>query len=520
MREYAFRVSLILTFAAAARADLGVPVSTAAPLNANAATDTGGDFSPRLASDGNGNWVAVWYSNETLGGPIGGDFEIFVARSVDNGLNWSLPVPLNNNAASDTNTDVDPDIATDGKGHWVAVWSKNSAPSFETDIVVARSIDNGATWSDPVALNANAATDAGNDIGPTIVTDGLGHWVAVWYSDDTLGNTLGNDFDIFVSRSIDNGEHWSAPAPLNNNAGGDSGADYVPAVVTDGLGHWVVAWASTQNLGGADTSDSDILVARSIDNGANWSSPVPLNTNALTDGDSSNEGVALATDSRGNWIAIFSAFDANSGASANLAARSIDNGANWSSPVPVEVAESGAYYSLGIAAGADGHWVAAWVWNINGTQGGEITVRMARSIDNGQHWSTGTPVSGDSGFQLNVGNNSHIATDRRGQWLVAWSPSAALGGSDADILSAHFALPDCNNNLIGDPLETATGMSPDINDNGRPDVCEVLGLPPAGGGCGGGPCGVGSAAFAPVTLLGLSRLRRSPRRNCKGTSRA
>ena len=46
--------------------------------------------------------------------------------------------------------------------------------------------------------------------------------VAVWTSVDDLGGTIGTDIDILVSRSTNNGASWTAPAPLNTNAASDS----------------------------------------------------------------------------------------------------------------------------------------------------------------------------------------------------------------------------------------------------------------------------------------------------------
>ena len=61
---------------------------------------------------------------------------------------------------------------------------------------------------------------------PQVTTDGAGNWVAVWHSNDSLGGTIGTDADILVSRSTDAGGTWTAPAPLNTNAGSDSGDDW------------------------------------------------------------------------------------------------------------------------------------------------------------------------------------------------------------------------------------------------------------------------------------------------------
>ena len=101
-------------------------------------------------------------------------------------------------------------------------------------------------------------------------------------SNDTLGGTIGTDYDILVSRSTNNGATWTAPAALNTNAATDSGATH-PQVTTDGTGNWVAVWQSTDTLGGTIGTDGDILVSRSTNNGATWTAPAALNTNAATD---------------------------------------------------------------------------------------------------------------------------------------------------------------------------------------------------------------------------------------------
>ena len=115
------------------------------------------------------------------------------------------------------------------------------------------------TPAPPALLNTNATTDTGNDVDPVITTDGLGNWVAVWRSNENLAGA-GTDTDIFVATSTDNGGSWSGPAPLNTNATTDTGADFNPTITTDGLGNWVAVWRSNENLAGAGT-DEDIFVA-------------------------------------------------------------------------------------------------------------------------------------------------------------------------------------------------------------------------------------------------------------------
>jgi hypothetical protein len=55
---------------------------TTAALNPNAGSDSGTDSNPHLVSDGDGNWLAVWSDNGSLAGP-GLDFDILYSMSSD-----------------------------------------------------------------------------------------------------------------------------------------------------------------------------------------------------------------------------------------------------------------------------------------------------------------------------------------------------------------------------------------------------------------------------------------------------
>ncbi len=277
-----------------ARAQFGVAITPAAALNTNAGSDSGKDHDPQLTTDGSGNWVAVWRSNENLGGTIGTDNDILTARSTDNGASWTAPAVLNTNATVDSGIDFIPQLTTDGSGNWVAVWERENVGGTvgaDNDILTARSTDNGANWTAPAVLYANAASDSGNDSRPQLTTDGSGNWVAVWYSNEGLGGTIGVDTDILTARSTDNGASWTAPAPLNSNAGVDSGQDFNPQVATDGSGNWVAVWYPFDDLGGTIGADTDILTAR-------FALP-DCNLNGVGDGQDLTDGVSSDCNANG-----------------------------------------------------------------------------------------------------------------------------------------------------------------------------------------------------------------------------
>src|SRR5690606_32058644 len=161
-----------------------------APLYGEAAADD----APHIASNGAGVWIAVWQSANPLDGSVGPDFDILFARSTNNGATWNAPEPLNSNAAADSGGDFSPCVATDGAGNWLVAWHStddlDGSIGSDFDILFARSTDNGATWSDAAPLDPKAADDAGGDFNPQLGTDRAGNWVAVWQSSDTLDGVI------------------------------------------------------------------------------------------------------------------------------------------------------------------------------------------------------------------------------------------------------------------------------------------------------------------------------------------
>jgi predicted neuraminidase len=409
------------------------------------------DRTAQVTTDGQGTWVAVWTSLGSLGGTIGTDRDILVARSTDDGVTWTAPAALNTNAATDSGHDLVAQLTTDGLGNWVAVWASDDSLGdtigTDWDILVARSTDDGATWTAPAALNTNAASDSGDDFawiafGPQVTTDGQGSWVAVWHSDDSLGGTLSAYRDIFFSRSSDAGATWTAPAALNSNAAMDSGNDNSPQVTTDGAGNWVAAWDSYFSLG----PDADIVVSRSTDAGATWTAAAALNTNAAMDSGNDSR-LEVTTDGAGNWVAVWESQDwlgDTIGTDADIfVSRSTDAGATWTAPVPLNTnaatdSEAADTRPL-VTTDSVGNWVAVWVSNnsLGDTIGTDWDILVARSTDDGATWTApvalNTNAATDSGFDI----MAQVTTDGLGTWITVWQSPDSLGdtiGTDTDIL--------------------------------------------------------------------------------------
>ncbi|MCH7812674.1 MAG: exo-alpha-sialidase, partial [Planctomycetes bacterium] len=280
-------------------------------MNTTASIDTGDDTGLRIGNDGAGNLVAVWVSDDPAAGLLGDDLDLTVATSSDAGATWSDPAPLNSDASTDTADDSNVEIATDGNGNWVVVWhAEGKGSSTSTDIRVANSADNGATWSDPRPLvhareNINRA---GADSDPHIAADGEGNFIIVWAStrdidgdfepgaeeDDPDVPIVTSDTDVFFATSGDGGATWSEAAPLNSDHISDGSADDDPSVATDLAGVWMVVWVRGGQLS----------FVRSETGGAIWTAPEEIPGAAGTGPMLLNDHAREATETTA-WYAVW-----------------------------------------------------------------------------------------------------------------------------------------------------------------------------------------------------------------------
>lgn len=285
--------------------DNGVTWSDAIVLDADAGNDNEeSELWPRVATDALGNWVTVWHSqlgvaeeNEVDGAVE--TYELFVARSTNNGATWTAPIILSDHgsirpvASSFFDNRYPSEIAANGLGQWIALWMDRETREDSRRIVFALSADDGVTWFDPVAINSET-TGKNFDI----AVDGAGRWSAVW-------GPRGDGF--FFSRSVD-GTTWDDPQVIRDNSDRRFGREDHPQLATDRAGHWVAMWDSLKPFRPNTGLDWDIVFATSGNNGATWDKGKPFNTNfAIDDGD--DRFPELASDGAGQWVAVWHSTD-------------------------------------------------------------------------------------------------------------------------------------------------------------------------------------------------------------------
>lgn len=349
--------------------------------------DDAWDSFASVASGGNGVWMTTWSTDAYTPEPA-----VYLVRSIDDGATWHFVAP----PVDDRYASI---IASDGAGVWIFA-TRSLAP------ILFRSDDGGDSWTE-VADFGGEATDNYRWI--RFASDGSGAWVAVWAGRVTLGS---GDFEVLYSRSVDGGLTWSAAAPLNLDAAGESDTDDSAAVSYAGGDAWVASWQR----------DRDVMSATSIDGGVTWSAPLQLLTNG-----NPLEGSDIACKSNGACILTW--FDSSGAPSAAFASTSNDAGQSWSFPAILgEFAYAGWPRVVAESPNAWSVYASASIDELARTIDSEFDIVRWRSLDGGETWGPPSALSRLAAWDRGRRFESHadfdrgpnVATDGQGRWLFVW----------------------------------------------------------------------------------------------------
>ena len=244
----------------------------------------GGDFDRAsdpwntFAIDGNAYQLALTFTGTTFG--AGSETALLVARSSDGGATWGPTTTLIRDGAGFFNDKgsitADPRDARFVYATWDRLVASGGGPTM-----FARSVDNGRTWSAPVAIHD-----------PGVRAQTLGN-VIVLLRDGTLVDLFTqigfapvgtSSASLMVIRSSDRGLTWSAPIKIADllavgTADPQTGipvrdAAILGEIAVDPAGNLIVVWQDARFSAGARDA---VAISRSTDGGLSWSAPQAIN---------------------------------------------------------------------------------------------------------------------------------------------------------------------------------------------------------------------------------------------------
>jgi hypothetical protein len=220
----------------------------------------------QVASSGENVYI-VWQENPPSGFSSQRDglinYEIFIKKSVDGGQTFGDEINLSNNPGFSEHPQI---AAYDEKVH--VAWIDNSLGNKE--ILLARSIDNGTTFSEAINLSNTFNTNSRN----LELSAFENNVYAVWLDEDEQGNGI-----ILFTASNDGGESFGNPITIARNVTTNNDFTF-PKVAAYGNNVYI-AWnvidsRSTQGEGEIIT---DLLYVKSLNQGNTFSPPIKLNNN-------------------------------------------------------------------------------------------------------------------------------------------------------------------------------------------------------------------------------------------------
>jgi hypothetical protein len=192
----------------------------------------------------------VLFSDKRDGG------QMYFARSLDEGRTWSNPnIRVSDECIRDWN--LSSCLVVDDLGTIYACWSDKRD---DRNIYFSRSTDGGDTWSANVQVNESSA---GGKYDPSLALP-PDHSLCVVWSDFRNGVS---DSDIYSARSTDGGYTWSVPNTRVDD--GSIGTQSCPRICTDQMGNLYVGYNSRPD----DEDDYHLYLVRSTDYGETWSAP-------------------------------------------------------------------------------------------------------------------------------------------------------------------------------------------------------------------------------------------------------
>ena len=253
---------------------------------------TGGQGVPQAAFGANGDFVVAWESLGSAGSDTDGysiQARLFAADGSPLGVEFQV-----NSYTPSHQTDLA--LAVDADGDFVVVWTSPGSNGSDSDgyaVLGQRFAADGMPQGGEFQVNTYTTS---NQFAPEVAMDSSGNFVVVWSSRGSAG-TDSSGVSIQAQRFAADGSALGGEIQVNSYT---TANQVGPAVVVDGDGSFVVAWASEGSTG-TDSKYHSIQARRFAADG----SPLELEFQVNTFTSSYELNASVALDPRGGFTVVW-----------------------------------------------------------------------------------------------------------------------------------------------------------------------------------------------------------------------
>jgi len=339
-------------------------------------SEAGTADSPQIASDANGNALAVWSQFD-------GTRTNVWANRYTAGTGWGTATLIEAAAGSIG----DPQIAIDANGNALAVWRQYDGTR---ESIWANRYTAGTGWGTAALIES----EAGTADSPQIAIDANGNALAVWKQSD------GTSYSVWANRYTA-GTGWGTAALIETNNAGDVED---PRIAIDANGNALAVWAQY------DGTRTNIWANR-YTAGAGWGTAALIESEAR-----SAYSPQIAIDANGNALAVWRQYD---GTRYNIWSNRYTAGTGWGTAALIETDNAGNAAGPQIVIDANGNALAVWAQH----DGTRLNI-WANRYTAGTGWGTAALIETDN---ADSASKPQISIDANGNALAVWVGGIELG---------------------------------------------------------------------------------------------
>lgn len=369
----------------------------------------GGQSSPSVATDADGNYVVTWNSS----GQDGDVWGVYAQRYDAGGTALGSEFRVNTRT---TGSQSLARVAMDADGDFLVTWTGyDSQDGSGSGIYAQRYASDGTALGGEFRVNTYTT---GNQKRSQAAMDADGNFVIVW---ESASNQDGSGYGVYAQRYAANGATLGGEFRVNTyTTAGQGSAD----VAVNADGSFVVAWQSS----GQDGNGIGIHAQRYSAAGTALGSEFQVNT--YTTG--FQYGPSVAIDAAGNFVVTWDSLNQDGGGSGVYGQRYASNGTTQGTEFRVNTYTTGSQQGSSVVMKADGSFVVTW--ESAGQDGDSYGIYAQRFA------SDGTAIEGEvrvNTYTTGSQNRPGVAMDAGGSFVVAWY---GTGQSDSyGIYAQRFA---------------------------------------------------------------------------------